>query len=246
MNIEEYVRMSELESQHFWFLGRRDILKNLLLRLTGQTRTNDLLILDAGCGTGGNLTWLSSLGRVVGVDFSEVACSLSAGKKSGSVIRASLDDCLPFKAASFDLVTLLDVLEHLESDLETLQQLTEKLKPGGRILVTVPAYRHLWSGHDVVHHHKRRYVKKQLQELIAASGLTIEYLSYYNTLLYPVVATKRMLSKALNSEINGDLKLPSPVLNSLLQQIFSFEKHWIGKWNSPFGVSLVAVAQRKK
>ena len=210
----------------------------------GQNRKGDLLILDAGCGTGGNLAWLSSLGQVFGIDYNEIACSLSA-KKSGCVIRASLPDGIPFKNEVFDLITLLDVLEHLEKDLETLRQLREKLKPGGRMLITVPAYRHLWSGHDVVHHHKRRYLKNQLRELMEESGLTIDYLSYYNTLLYPVVAMKRLLSRSTNSEPNGDLNLPSPLLNRLLHQVFSFEKHWIGKLNSPFGVSLVALAQRK-
>lgn len=244
MNIEEYVRMSDLESRHFWFLGRRDIIQNLLMQAVDQTCNDDLLILDAGCGTGGNLAWLSSLGQVVGIDFNEVACSLSA-EKTGCVIRASLLEGLPFKAESFDLITLLDVLEHLEKDLETLRELREKLKPGGRMLITVPAYRHLWSGHDVVHHHQRRYLKNQLHELLTASGLKIDYLSYYNTLLYPLVAMKRLLSRSTHAEPVGDLKLPSPIINRLLYQIFSFEKHWIGKMNSPFGVSLVALAQRK-
>jgi 2-polyprenyl-3-methyl-5-hydroxy-6-metoxy-1,4-benzoquinol methylase len=244
VNIEEYVRMSDLESRHFWFIGRKNIIQSLLTQTMGQSRKEDLLILDAGCGTGGNLTWLSRLGQVVGIDFNEVACSLSA-EKSGSVIRASLSDGIPFKDESFDLITLLDVLEHLEKDLETLRQLREKLKPGGRMLITVPAYRHLWCGHDVVHHHKRRYLKNQLHELLTASGLAIDYLSYYNTLLYPLVAMKRLLSRTTHTEPAGDLKLPSPIMNRLLSQIFSFEKHWIGKMNSPFGVSLVALVQRK-
>lgn len=244
MNIEEYIRMSELEARHFWFLGRRDILKSLLLQAIGQNRKENFCILDAGCGTGGNLAWLASIGQVVGTDFNEIACSLSAEKMAGRVVRASLSESVPFKAESFDLITLLDVLEHLDRDLETLQQLREKLKPGGRMLITVPAYMHLWSGHDVVHHHKRRYVKKQLQELLRASALTVEYLSYYNTFLYPLVASKRLLAKMSTAETCGDLQMPSPLVNHSLHWLFSCEKHWIGKWRSPFGVSLVALAQR--
>ena len=245
VDIEEYSRMSDLESRHFWFCGRRNVLQNLLTQSVGSACQNDLLILDAGCGTGGNLSWLSSLGQVVGFDFSEIACTLSAEKKFGGIIRASLLDSLPFKDNSFDLITLLDVLEHLENDFETLQQLKEKLKLGGRILITAPAYMHLWSGHDVVHHHKRRYLKKHLQELLTGSGLQIDYLSYYNTLLYPLVAVKRLLSRVENSTPSGDMKPLPPFLNNMLLQIFSLEKYWIGKLNIPFGVSLVALAQRK-
>jgi SAM-dependent methyltransferase len=236
-----YPLMADIESQHFWFRGRRDILQNLMRQKVDGREGK--LILDAGCGTGGNLKWLSEFGHVVGLELDEYAASIALGEAPGCVVRAKFPDKIPFKKKTFDIITIFDVIEHIENDSETLFCLAEKLKSDGMMLITVPAFPHLWSGHDVAHHHKRRYLKDQLKGILTGAGLKVEYLSYFNSLLYPVIAVKRIMNRMFSIEDAIDLKVPPRRLNDVLYKTFSSEKKWIGKIQVPFGVSLIAVAR---
>jgi SAM-dependent methyltransferase len=138
---------------------------------------------------------------------------------------------------------LLDVLEHVPDDLGSLRAIHRRLKPGGALLLTVPANPWMWSAHDAAHHHFRRYTKNQLKELFLRSGLEVQLLSYFNTLLYPLIAAARIAGKIIRKE-SADDKLPNASVNAALNSIFGIEAWLIGRLPMPFGVSLVAVVRR--
>jgi SAM-dependent methyltransferase len=141
------------------------------------------------------------------------------------------------------LIALLDVLEHVPDDLASLRAIHRRLKPGGALLLTVPANPWMWSAHDAAHHHFRRYTKKQLAELFLRSGLEVQLLSYFNTLLFPLVAAARVTGKVTRKD-SADDSLPSAPVTSVLRRVFGLEAGIIGRVPMPFGVSLVAVVRR--
>jgi SAM-dependent methyltransferase len=141
---------------------------------------------------------------------------------------------------TYHLIALLDVLEHVDADRESLESIATKLAPGGRILITVPAYQWMWSAHDVAHHHKRRYSRKGLRAVAEAAGLKVERIGYFNSLLFPLAAAVRLAGKAAGKTQSDD-KVPPGPLNRLFQAIFSLERHAIGRWPFPAGVSLFAL-----
>jgi SAM-dependent methyltransferase len=200
-------------------------------------------VLEVGCGTGHNLAMLGKFGELDASELDSSARALSTKRLGREVKEAKLPDLSMFKRNSYDLVALLDVLEHVPDDLGSLRAIHRRLKPGGALLLTVPANPWMWSAHDSAHHHFRRYTKKQLQELFLRSGLEIQLLSYFNTLLYPLVATARIVGKLLRRESSDD-KLPSEPVNSVLNKIFGLEAWIVGRLPMPFGVSLVAVVRR--
>jgi SAM-dependent methyltransferase len=156
----------------------------------------------------------------------------------------TLPDRVPFAPESFDLVAMLDVLEHVDDDVGSLKAVAERLVRGGRLVLTVPAYRFLWSRHDELHHHKRRYRKEGLLAVARAAGLEPEYVSYFNTLLFPLVAAKRLAGRLLGDSGKADDEMPPAGLNRLLGAVFAIERHLLGRVALPFGVSLVMVARR--
>jgi len=234
-------RMAELDQHHWWFLARRRILEALMGRVVRPPK--GARVLEIGCGTGHNLPMLGKFGELDACELDFSARALSTKRLGREVKEARLPDLSMFKRDSYDLVALLDVLEHVPDDLGSLRAIHRRLKPGGALLLTVPANPWMWSAHDTAHHHFRRYTKKQLQELFLRSGLEIQLLSYFNTLLYPLVAAARIVGKALRRESSDD-KLPSAPVNSTLNRIFGFEAAMIGRVPMPFGVSLVAVVRR--
>ena len=148
---------------------------------------------------------------------------------------------IPFSDEKFDLICLFDVLEHIEEDFSTLVALHTLIADGGNILVTVPAYQWLWSRHDEFLHHKRRYSAQQLRQKIAAAGLRIDKISYFNTLLFPLAVVARFKDRLMGAASASGSAIPADPLNSLLYKIFSAERHLLGKASLPFGVSLLAV-----
>jgi SAM-dependent methyltransferase len=148
-----------------------------------------------------------------------------------------------FKRNGYDLIALLDVLEHVPDDLASLRAIHMRLRPGGALLLTVPANPWMWSAHDAAHHHFRRYTRKQLEELFLRSGLEVQLLSYFNTLLFPLVAAARIVGKITRRE-SADDKLPSAPVNAVLNSVFGLEAALLGRLPMPFGVSLVAVVRR--
>ena len=142
---------------------------------------------------------------------------------------------------AYDLIAVLDVVEHIEDDIGALKAMAACLKPGGKILITVPAHPWMWSAHDVVNHHHRRYTKKTLRQAIAAAGLKPEKLGYFNSLLFPLAAGARLLGKWTGREDSDDSP-PPPLVNRLFERIFRLERHLVGRAPMAPGVSLVTLA----
>jgi SAM-dependent methyltransferase len=236
-----FERMAELDQDHWWFLARRRILKRLIERVVRPPRKAK--ILEVGCGTGHNLAMLKSFGSLEASELDRCARALANKRLPGKIKNARLPDLSKFKRNGYDLIALLDVLEHVPDDLASLRAIHMRLKPGGALLLTVPANPWMWSAHDAAHHHFRRYTKKKLEELFLRSGLEVELLSYFNTLLFPLVAAARVVGKIARKE-SADDKLPSAPVNSMLNAVFGLEAALIGRLPMPFGVSLVAVVRR--
>jgi SAM-dependent methyltransferase len=234
-------RMAELDQDHWWFLARRRILKRLIERVVCPPKKAK--ILEVGCGTGHNLAMLKSFGSVDASELDRCARAVANKRLPGKVKSAKLPDLSMFTRSGYDLIALLDVLEHVPDDLASLRAIHMRLKPGGALLLTVPANPWMWSAHDAAHHHFRRYTKKQLEELFLRSGLEIQLLSYFNTLLFPLVAAARVVGK-ITRKGSADDKLPSAWVNSTLNAVFGLEAGLIGRVPMSFGVSLVAVVRR--
>lgn len=238
-----YALMASFEENHWWFTARRAIAEKIIKRLDLPPGAK---ILDAGCGTGGNLAMLSRHGQVHAMELDPQARQMANAKGIAQVLSGRLPDEVPYQQGQFDLVTLLDVLEHVEDDRSTLSVLGSLLKPGGYLLISVPAFQLLWSAHDEVHHHKRRYFLGDLKRKLENAGLKVAYASYFNTLLFPLIFSARQLGKLLPKQRkSGDLRMPHPLVNRLLFAIFSSERFVLGCWSLPFGVSAFAVARKE-
>jgi len=237
MDPQIYLKMRAVEDRHWWFVGRRRIIDSVIQSLHLPEHAD---ILDVGCGTGGNLSLLQRYGRATGVELDNAARELANQRQQGEVLPGRLPDDLPFAAHSFDLVVLLDVLEHLEDDRASLAALGGLLKPGGRIVLTVPAFPMLWGPHDQTHHHKRRYRSATLRAVIMQAGLETAYLSYFNTWLFPLIAPIRLLQR-LQPPGKSDLAIPPAIVNQALTTLFASEGFLLPQVRLPFGISLLAV-----
>jgi SAM-dependent methyltransferase len=240
-----YPRMAEVEDAHWWFASRRAIVDRIIERLG---LPSDAAILEPGCGTGGNFPMLARRGRLFAIDSDESAIGFAQARGLGRVARGFLPAAIPFGDQRFDLVVMTDVLEHLEDQTGTLRALHARLHSGGWLLMTVPAMAWLWSDHDVTHHHRRRYRTSELRGLVSACGFEVNYLSYYNFLLFPIIAGTRMLQRFSGRARDGakrrhDLAMPPAALNGVLRRIFSSERYVVGTARIPFGVSLIVLAR---
>jgi SAM-dependent methyltransferase len=231
-------RMAEHDQVHWWYVARRHILSDLIereIRLPDQAR-----LLEIGCGTGHNLDMLGRFGRLDAIELDPEARTLASHRLGRPVADAALPELPGVPDRSYDLIALLDVLEHVDGDEAALRSIGGKLAPGGRILVTVPAYQWMWSAHDEVHHHKRRYSRRQLRSVAEAAGLRVERIGYFNSLLFPLAAAVRLAGKLVGKDESDD-KLPPAPLNRLFRGIFGLERHLVGRVRLPAGVSLFAI-----
>ncbi len=234
-------QMERVQREHFWFRARAII----LLRLMRPWLKPELRVLDAGCGTGLLLAGLPKGLTLAGLDISARALDHAVRRLPDADLRqGALPQAMPFGPGSQDLVLLTDVLEHIPDDAGTLRVLHDVLKPGGRLLLTVPALPFLWTRHDEEHGHQRRYTRAQLEERLLEAGFVVEKLSYYNCLLLPLVLGVRAMKK-LTGRDGDDMELPAPPLNTLLFQLFALERFWLPWAGFPVGVSLMAVARRR-
>jgi SAM-dependent methyltransferase len=241
MEREYELQTHRAEDRHWWYRGRRRVLERVIahLRLPARAR-----ILDAGCGSGRNMVELAHHGTVTGIELSETSASLARLRGAGEVIEGSVLD-MPFAADSFELAASLDVIEHLEDDLSALRELRRVVAPGGALLVTVPAYQWLWSGHDEINHHHRRYTRRSLFHVAEQAGWEPVRTTYFNSLLLPVAIALRgldRLSSSKTTESSLDLWVPPSPLNWLLERPLALEAALIGRHGRiPAGLSLLAV-----
>lgn len=212
--------------------------------IAGLELPNPARVLDAGCGSGRNMIELSRLGSVTGVELSDTSVELARQRNAGEVIAGSVLE-MPFADDSFDLAVSLDVIEHLEDDLTALHELRRTVVQGGALLVTVPAYQWLWSGHDEINHHHRRYTRRTLQCVAEQAGWTQVRTTYFNSLLLPIAIMLRVLdriNRAKTTETSLDLWIPPAPVNWLLERPLALEAALIGRGGRiPAGLSLLAV-----
>jgi SAM-dependent methyltransferase len=234
-----YREMAELDQHHWWYRGRREVLAELIRRMVIPPRNAH--ILEIGCGTGHNLAMLGQFGQVDALELDDEARAIAEKRLGRKVMRAPLPELAGVRDSAYDLIGALDVIEHIEDDRAALEAIAAKLKPGGKFVMTVPAHQWMWSAHDVVNHHKRRYSKRSLRRLIEGSPLRLDKLGYFNSLLFPLAVGDRLASK-LRGKDDADVKLPSAPLNKALEKVFAAERHLVGRLPLPPGLSLFAVA----
>ncbi len=233
-----YREMADLDQRHWWYRARRTILADLIRR--EAMPPPGARILEIGCGTGHNLEMLGRFGSVDAIELDDESRALAERRLGREIMSARLPE-LEGVPGDYDLVAALDVIEHIDDDHGAVAAIAGKLKGGGKFLMTVPAHPWMWSAHDTVNHHKRRYSKASLRQLIEGSPLKLQKIGYFNSLLFPLAVAERVASKARGKD-DADVKLPSAPLNAGLQTIFAAERHLVGRLPLPPGLSLFAVA----
>ena len=240
MQRKELEELYAVETDFWWFAGKRIFMRRLLGdHLRG--RAGSLRILDVGCGTGANAIDMSAYGEVTASDRSLDALRMAAERGVRHRCAASAPD-LPFATNSFDIVTAFDILEHVDDDLGFLDELTRVLRPGGALAIHVPAWPSLWSGHDVVLEHKRRYTYRGLRALMKRSSLDIEHFGWASCAILAPTAALRWVRRALGDDAAADQgRVPRP-LNSLLRELYRAEAAMALSVGLPFGLSLAVIA----
>jgi SAM-dependent methyltransferase len=240
-----YAHIQQVENNHWWYVGRRKIIFDRVLPLLAQYDTPR--ILDVGCGTGYNIEYMQQHGfrNIVGLDFSLEALKLCHSRGITQVVCG--DGTLPpFESSSFDVITALDMIEHVEDDVRALQELARILKPGGSLVIFTPAYQFLWGLQDEISHHFRRYMARNLRAKVQQAGLTISRLTYANTFLFPVVLAGRMAMRLMGrpENVTSENDLHPPWSNGILKNIFAAESPLLNHIDFPFGVSLLCIARK--
>lgn len=245
MEAYEYEVMAAVEAEHWWYRGMRALSAAWLDQHYHQRA--DLRILDAGCGTGGNGAFLRRYGCVSGIDISALALQLGQRRLPGALARASVGG-LPFRSGAFDLVTSFDVLYHraVIDERQALRETLRVLRPGGRLLIRLPAYKWLRSEHDRSVHGRHRYSAAETRDLLLQAGFVVERLSYINSLLLPIPVLQRLIERVAPQQTvhESQLELPAPLLNTALGTIFSAEALWLRQGHYfPAGLSVLALAR---
>jgi SAM-dependent methyltransferase len=243
MQEHTYPIMYEVEGKHWWFAGRRRIIEGFVDEICRQLGKRRPRILDVGCGTGANIQMLSKFGLAEGVDVSHEALEFCRARGVAKV-KQGVAEALPYEDASFDLVTGLDVVEHLDDDVAGLKEMRRVLRPGGRALVFVPAFMFLWGVQDDISHHRRRYTAGELKATLADAGLQIERATYANITFFWPILLGRAIMRVTGWRPASENNITIGALNGVLGWIFGAESWWLRRLNFPFGVSIVCVARR--
>jgi SAM-dependent methyltransferase len=234
-----YRQMAELDQRHWWYRARRRVLAELIRRSALPPAGGR--ILEIGCGTGHNLPMLEQFGELDALELDDEARAIAEQRLGREVMRSPLPELAGVPDGHYDLIAALDVIENIEDDRAAIAAIAAKLKPRGKFVMTVPAHRWMWSAHDVVNHHRRRYSKSSLKALIEGSTLRLDKIGYLNSFLFPFAVAQRLSSKIRGND-DADVKLPAAPLNAALEAAFAAERHFIGRLPLPPGVSLFAVA----
>jgi len=238
MNIN-YAIEDAVEQNHWWFKGRRKIIKNILDRslVNGENKT----ALDLGCGTGANIGLFEKYTEVIGLDSSEEALSYCRKKtKSPLVCGEALQP--PFKTNTFSMVFAMDIFEHIDDDARALKGISKIMKKGGKLLMTCPAFRFLWGGQDEVSGHKRRYTVKQVCALLAGEDFIIQRITYFNMFLFlPILMTRKLL-RFLGKRYVHENKVNNILMNTLFTWLLNVESLILQYVNLPFGTSILCLA----
>jgi ubiquinone/menaquinone biosynthesis C-methylase UbiE len=247
MNLEEYHKMHALEKQYWWFQGRRKVILDTLRQHARRDSASDRpVILDIGCGTGMMLEDLQQMGSATGLDFSMVALEYCQKRGINKLGRADVRN-IPVKSNSVDIITALDLIEHIEDDHGLMSEFQRVLKPGGIAVMSVPAHKKLWSGHDVALHHFRRYEKPEFRKLVEGAGLRPRKYTYGMATAYVPAILIRNYKKlrGLNDKNQCTDEFPIPAwLNGILKKSVEAESIWLRKFDLPVGLSLLCVAEK--
>jgi SAM-dependent methyltransferase len=246
MKTEEYARLHAFEDWYWWFVARRRAA--LQFARDFGPPPGPIRVLDAGCGTGSLMEQWGHFPdvEVTGIDLSPEALEFSHRRGQDRLVQGDLTT-LPFASGTFDLVTALEVVEHVESDEAALAELCRVLKPGGTLLLSVPAYRFLWSSHDVALHHKRRYTAHRIVASLARAGLDSTKVTYLLSFLFVPIALWRLVDRLLHrtEQAHAHLAPVPPGVNRLLIHLQNLELALARRINLPFGVSLFCVARKR-
>lgn len=244
MQQHTYAIMDEVEGSHWWFVGRRAILESFLQKIVEnlKPKTQNLRILDVGCGTGANIEMLSQYGEAEGVDVSDDA--LEFCRRKGLKVQKGLAETLPYADESFELTTALDVIEHLDNDVAGLKEMYRVTKRGGYSLIFVPAFMWLWGVQDDISNHRIRYTKSQIVDRIMRAGYEIERATYANFTFFAPILGGRTIMKLTGVKPASENNINVSALNGIFGKLFSAERFLLSKANFPFGVSIVVVAKK--
>lgn len=244
MDKQAYIEMSKIEANHWWFCSRRKIINKILKSYCSERNSK---ILEVGSGTGGNTQLLSQFGSLDSVEKNPFAIELAKQKNPNfDYIQCELPRQLDIiENDTYNLIVLLDVIEHIREDKLTLKGLGSKLKKNGMILITAPAFSFLWSQHDVFHHHYRRYSKKELIDLVESADLKISYRTYINFFLFIPVVIFRICHKffSKNKHSNDEL-INNKLVNNIFKLVYSLESKFLPHVKLPFGVSHLFVINK--
>jgi SAM-dependent methyltransferase len=241
LNPEEYARMHAAEDRQWWYAGMRAISFALL---DGAVLPPAARLLDAGCGTGGMAGHLAARARAVGVDLSAEAVRL-ARARGAAVARAGLM-ALPFADGTFDCVTSFDVLYHrwVRDDAAAVREMARVLRPGGHLLLRVPALKMLWGAHDEAVHSRHRYTRGEVRRLLGAEGFEVVRATYANSLLLPLLAARRTLDRLTGRQGSDVAFLPAPLERSFAA-LLRLEAHLVRRLSLPLGASVFALARKR-
>ena len=242
MQHHTYSIMYQVEGSHWWFAGRRRIIESFLDRLRKQLGKSPH-ILDVGCGTGANLEMLAQFGDAEGVDVSPDALAFCRQRGLQNVRQGEAEQ-LPYDDGSFDLVTGLDVVEHLDDDVAGLREMRRVLRPGGYALLFVPAFMFLWGVQDDISHHRRRYTRAGLEQVVRSAGFEIERSSYANITFFAPILLGRLLMRVSGFRPASENNLTIGALNGIFGRILGAESFILRHVNLPFGVSAICTARR--
>jgi SAM-dependent methyltransferase len=248
MEVRYYETYYQQETRHWWFRWRFKLIQDVIDTLSGMPDRPTML--DAGCGTGQMLKMLQQRGNAVGLDLSQDAIMFASSRDARNLVLGSVTNP-PFANGTFDIAFALDVIEHVDDDRSILEGLRELVRPGGALVITVPAFQSLWSDHDKINHHRRRYRRRQMRRILQASGFEVERITYCNTVLFPIVyGIRRMQALARRfrpkdeAEVSSDLHAYPRVINSLLYRLMLIEAWVVKRIDLPIGVSILAIARK--